>query len=314
MVTAKLSEIESKTGIRISEAAFLALNAGCTAVQTFGGWFDAEEVYRRMQNWFEVGEFAEGTPELALNLLKLGTAKNVRTKIDISAGTVLAMLGPHACLPFEIATADVAPASFHMETEIRFGHLVVWAPLKADDVRNIGSWVTDCHTFDCATTESFVANIDYHTAIAEFDGMRIPIPVIVSNTNIPAGSLLVGDFGDSFFLQPKYMVPNAKALVAHETSRKRKRNEDNAEDNKRHKGLIDELDTVKAHCTSFKARNEDLAKKVLNGQVAVAQLTAELRKAESDVKELYERNVSLQTAYNMLYYNQQAIQQPSAGW
>lgn len=220
--------LASKTGLKLSKLAADFCATNYMPVASFEGPFDPVETRKTMSQGLVYDAFREGTPARVLNMYKLGTDVCVRTTREFAAGEVLAMLGPVGC-----AHGETLPAAetFHMETQARPGGVLVWSPEKSPSAQSsIGSYVVDCHTFGMVVNELAEANIDYHTAVFTFGTLHVPVPILVANRKIPSGGLLVGDFGDTFFLEPRYMVPNVAALVADSASRKRKRDaiEENA--------------------------------------------------------------------------------------
>jgi hypothetical protein len=192
---------------------------------TFGQVLDANDVkvvQQRMNESLEMKRFEEGTPERALNMYKLGTDRFVVASKAFQQGDIVAILGPHAAYPNE---ALPAAETYHMQATFFGDKQLVWSPsTDADDPASIGSFITDCNTFN--VVEPVHANIDYHTTYFVSPDLKVPLPVIVANQDIEAGQMIVGDFGASFFLDPRYMVPNMKAMADDEVRRKRKRSPD----------------------------------------------------------------------------------------
>ncbi|MBB18372.1 MAG: hypothetical protein CMP20_02745 [Rickettsiales bacterium] len=212
-----------------------------TVQPTFGHVLDAHDVkvvQQTMNQSLTMGQFEEGTAERALNMFKLGTDRFVKASKAYQQGDIVAILGPHAAYLNEPLPAA---ETYHMQAAFFGDKQLVWSPsTDVDDPASIGSYVTDCNTFDVA--EPVHANIDYHTTYYVSTDLKVPIPIIVANQDIEAGQMIVGDFGATFFLEPRYMIPNMKAMAQDEVTRKRKRSSSTGSDDaKRFKTLLSKV-------------------------------------------------------------------------
>jgi hypothetical protein len=172
-----------------------------------------------------------------------------------------------------------------METGLRFGAQLVWTPNMDDDASSMASWVVHKHDYGFGSAARQI-NIDYHTAMLEVFGMRIPVPIIVANRDIRAGEQLVGDFGDTFFMQDKYIKSNAVELA--KLTRKRKLELETSFDahptvvthdveqppEKRHKSLQ----------TDHESREARLENVLVDTHHDVSRLEGLLHKAESELQ------------------------------
>jgi len=288
MVEEMRLRLESEFGWRLSPESveMCIFFRNVHARPTFGETLNQDDVHRIRQTMKEslcLERFEEGTAERALNMFKLGTDLHVKAIKPYTQGDIVAFLGPYGAMNSqELPAAE----TYHMEAGFFGDKRIVWSPsADINDPDSIGSYVTDCHTFD--VVEPVHANIDYHTTYYVAKGLKVPIPVIVANQDIEAGQMIVGDFGATFFYEPRYMLPNMKAMARDEVSRKRKRQEPQTtdEDNKRFKALNDRVNTLE----------ESLAN--ANKACAVYEQTAE--KAQKDFETIQLRFQSMKAAEDL---------------